>query len=236
MSKRVQTREHEPLSKQLLLFANGNLDEVVKKVGGTMERIEALSGDKGARPYLLDYPLLIEAARGLRKSGDTASLYAIAGMAYAWMPTILKNWPAADALENLAKRAGEQGSAADAAKSLASESKWNPEINRSWVGTSKFLHFFAPDVFPIWDSVVASHWGLSRHQYERKEVYAAYVGLVFKWSTFARIEDLHKLLYPNLGKVSRIRVIEHALFLSSPGHDRKLEEKEKKSAARPERR
>ena len=28
-------------------------------------------------------------------------------------------------------------------------------INRSWVGTSKFLHFLNPEIFPIWDSRVA---------------------------------------------------------------------------------
>jgi hypothetical protein len=53
---------------------------------------------------------------------------------------------------------------------------WNPAlealaridlkaINNSVVGTSKFLHFVAPEIFPIWDSRIAAVFGF-RHDYQ----------------------------------------------------------------------
>src|SRR5258708_7520084 len=48
-------------------------------------------------------------------------------------------------------------------KRLQSSICWRS--NNSVVGTSKFLHFVAPEVFPIWDSRIAAVFGF-RHGYQ----------------------------------------------------------------------
>ena len=80
---------------------------------------------------------------------------------YGWMPTILKDHTKLKAANIAGIRAGE----------LPLE----PLLNNSWVGTSKLMHFIAPDVWPIWDSWIALHFGLRSHQqYNKADVYAAY--------------------------------------------------------------
>ena len=50
---------------------------------------------------------------------------------------------------------------------------------KSWIGTSKVLHFLNPRAFPIWDSRVASRFGLNGYRnVNQRENYVAYVGFM----------------------------------------------------------
>ena len=97
-------------------------------------------------------------------------------------------------------------------------------INNSIRGTSKFLHFSFPEVFPIWDSRVAKalHEGESPKTIETIftpdmkntdiKYYVAYAKAVHKVCGDANLmKELDAI--PLLKKMESIRKIEHALFL-----------------------
>ena len=95
-------------------------------------------------------------------------------------------------------------------------------INNSIVGPSKFLHFSFPEVFPIWDSLVAnavyeceysgSIFTASKQSNKDIRHYIAYVKAV---NEVCKDKVLMKKLdaIPLLKKMEPIRRIEHALFL-----------------------
>lgn len=91
---------------------------------------------------------------------DMSDFWKIVAFAYSWMPTIpniniqqsklnddLEFWKNLNRLRN--------GSEMDRKAFLE---KLVPNINNSVVGTSKVLHFIAPDYVPILDSKVLSNW------------------------------------------------------------------------------
>jgi hypothetical protein len=81
--------------------------------------------------------------------------HSLACAVYGWMPTILKTFEInRTKLEKPISQIKMINSSADAEKFIQGIGEVAP-INRSWVGTSKFLHFLNPSVFPIWDSRVA---------------------------------------------------------------------------------
>lgn len=97
---------------------------------------------------------------------DEATATMLAHAVYGWMPTILKDF---------------DYSKCDMHSIRAGKLPEHPFVNGSWVGTSKFLHMMVPDLFPIWDSRVAIHFGFQRrYQYEKREVYSGYVEYVHK--------------------------------------------------------
>lgn len=209
--------------------------DTVRNVFARLDALDKLAERKNppalkSRRYLDDYLKLLVAARHLREKGDAASLAGIAGMAYSWMPTILKVWPDDRDLVDIAKWALECDSPAFASRSLVQSTR-KPAINNSWVGTSKFLHFLAPETFPIWDSVIASIWGLSRYKFEAKDRYAEYIGYVAQLAS-CEIGPLRKILYPHNPEVSSLRVVEHGLFFSSPSYFEKLKVRERKARSR----
>ncbi len=101
--------------------------------------------------YLREYPILVKWFASFRGNwtGDRVRL---AGLAvYGWMPTILRaekklhtESQIAAFFDDIADRLN--GEAADFPKPC-----WN-FLNNSYVGTSKFLHFWSPTTFAIWDS------------------------------------------------------------------------------------
>lgn len=74
---------------------------------------------------------------------------------YGWMPTILKESKIEkiDSVSPLKKIKAIKSW--DEAEIFLSKIDDVAPINGSWVGTSKFLHFLNPEIFPIWDSRVA---------------------------------------------------------------------------------
>ena len=85
---------------------------------------------------------------------------------YGWMPRILRRWASDEALLALGQLAITARTKPRGIVRLALGQELPPSqspmlaFNNSSVGTTKFLHFAAPAVFPIWDSVVASNFGL----------------------------------------------------------------------------
>jgi len=101
------------------------------------------------------YRALIKLASASSDDPYYDAALSLACAVYGWMPTILKG-----------SKIQELGSAFSL-KKIKSIKSWEEAelflleiddvapINNSWVGTSKFLHFLNPDIFPIWDSRVA---------------------------------------------------------------------------------
>jgi len=111
--------------------------------------------------YIKSYPHLLEATTILLNQMKEDSIITIAHLAYGWMPTILKKF---DISVNKSKHflnAVKVTSYKEANFFL--ENLKTPPINNSWVGTSKVLHFINPSFFPIWDSRVAKHFGVSSY-------------------------------------------------------------------------
>ena len=107
------------------------------------------------------YEALLKFGKSIKTKEDGVIL---AHAVYAWMPTILNKWD----FDDIGLGAIQAGILPD-----------KPFLNNSWVGTSKFMHFVAPDVWPIWDSRVAVHFGMKhRYQYEKRDVYSEYADFV----------------------------------------------------------
>ncbi|UWQ59508.1 hypothetical protein K3722_05105 [Leisingera caerulea] len=128
---------------------------------------------------------------------DKTGMLVLAHAVYGWMPTILKSYN----LDGLAVEDVRGGF-------LPAE----PVLNNSWVGTSKMFHFLAPEVWPIWDSRVALHFGLPRSgQHNRREVYRDY-------ADFLRAEAAS---CKNPTNYSNLRFLELCLFSARPAKKEK---------------
>ncbi len=96
---------------------------------------------------------------------------------YGWMPTMVNSHRLAefgDLEANLFIPAGNCQNPAEAVALI--EELETPLVNNSWIGTSKFLHFLKPTMFPIWDSRVATARGYDyRNKYNTLEAYAAFL-------------------------------------------------------------
>ncbi len=195
------------------------------------ERAECIFKNLGQRPnvasYIKSYPKMLRAAEILRVSNDPERLYGIAAIAYSWMPTILKNWPSDQVLNNLAKWAQDVSDTKSAAADVR-EGKIKFEslrsVNGTLVGTSKFLHLLAPDKFPIWDSVVARHWGLKHsYQYENPERYAEYLEFVAAAAQSEHGKNFREALCHHAEGLSLVRCIEFVLYVTAPKKNNTLQ-------------
>lgn len=148
---------------------------------------------------------------------------AIVGLhtAYAWMPTIPNL--ALPAALTAADQAGIVALLNDARQRLLTAAELavlkSRFCNNSMVGSSKLLHFLAPDRYPIWDRRVATAWYRPRraypYHYDRPDEYLAYVAAVHAWSSApatAAARSRLRTLSPHLATVSDVRLIELVLF------------------------
>lgn len=101
------------------------------------------------------YRALIKLATDLRDDPQHDAARSLACAVYGWMPTILRD-SKIKKIESVTplQTVKEINSWKEAEKFLSKIDDVAP-INGSWVGTSKFLHFVNPAIFPIWDSRVA---------------------------------------------------------------------------------
>lgn len=92
-------------------------------------------------------------------------------------------------------------------------------LNNSVVGTSKLLHFFRPDLFPIWDSRIAKLFGYANGRHNNPVVYLAYLELLHEWRSKCSLPELLcKTLQrgaPEDDPISQLRLREYCLFLAS---------------------
>lgn len=164
--------------------------------------------------YLRGYLALLELFQSLDLHSHR-QVWSGAYAVYGWMPTILSRLPTASDTSNL-RRLIEAGREEGATLNLNAWKSTIQSINNSVVGTSKFLHFSAPEIFPIWDSVVARAFGLSHpHQYARPEHYIAYFEAVHTWlldSDCVLPENFSVALKPMDEGLGAVRKLELALF------------------------
>jgi hypothetical protein len=169
---------------------------------------EAIVDAQSARPrreltpeekaYLREYPILLDWFASFRREW-TGNRVRLAGLAvYGWMPTILR-------AEKKLRAEGEiEPFFDDIARRLNDEenefpvSSWN-FLNSSYVGTSKFLHFWSPTTFAIWDSRICKT--LHRHgRANDPKLFADYKKNITRYSEERTIS---------------VREIETVLFLAS---------------------
>ena len=118
--------------------------------------------------YVKSYPLLLKSTAHLCDAMGSNAVPGVAHIVYGWMPTILKNLTFDDHI-NDHLIAARQINDFQSAFNLVDGLETSP-INNSWVGLSKVLHFINPEFFPIWDSVVAKHFGVSNHKIKQKKI------------------------------------------------------------------
>lgn len=100
------------------------------------------------------YRALIKLAAASSDDPQNDAARSLACAVYGWMPTIIDHFE----IEGLSiaplREIREINSWEDGRSFLLRIHDVAP-VNRSWVGTSKFMHFLNPAIFPIWDSRVA---------------------------------------------------------------------------------
>lgn len=168
--------------------------------------------------YIASYPALIEAAQILSAKPAQQTIYALYRLAYGWMPTTPRH-TLPDAIKTNSipsiSAVRDAKTQKDALAILLDHPKHAP-INNSWIGTSKRLHFVNPAVFPIWDSKIAGHYGMSAHStYNSKRHYITYLQNVHELTTLPALAAFQSTLaLTHKYKVTKIRAVELALFLT----------------------
>lgn len=108
--------------------------------------------------YAESYRALINLAAKIEDDASHDGALGLACATYGWMPTILRSFsPENFNAKNPISTIKCLSSVKDA-KEFVEKINDPAPINDSWVGTSKFLHFLNPDLFPIWDSKVAKNF------------------------------------------------------------------------------
>jgi hypothetical protein len=180
--------------------------------------------EKYAARYSEGYLALRHLVRDRTNPKRERELLAAAYAVYGWMPTILKR---VDNLPRLSQFVAEVrclpvSEALPLVRDAAKSNRSGPltSLNNSVVGTSKLLHFFRPDLFPIWDSRIAKLFGYANGRHNHSAVYLAYLELLHGWCT--KCEPIPQPLYrilqmgaPEDDPVSQLRLTEYRLFLVS---------------------
>ncbi len=88
-------------------------------------------------------------------------------------------------------------------------------LNGSLVGTSKLLHFLAPDAFPIWDSRVYRYFYRETPHFYRMdnvEKYVEYYGTCRTIAARSDFDTAHNHVVSQLYPLSRLRSLELIMF------------------------
>lgn len=188
----------------------------VRKIGEALRWARASNASLDESDYLGGYlalQSLFESKLDLTKPLDArAGAYAV----YGWMPTILKTWeepniPPLLAFVRIWKSSIKRKEALTA---LRENRTVLQAINSSTVGTRKFLHFVAPDVFPIWDSRIALVFNVSSRVND-PDTYLEYCEVVHQYLANGAIDwgdNLRRLWTKSSDKTSDIRKLEFCLF------------------------
>jgi len=164
-----------------------------------------------SRDYLPQYKALTRLGAAVQNAEEAVSL---ALAVYGWMPTILRSVEISDEQLMLAKSARDIESGIGVIRGFDA-----PPVNNSWVGSSKFLHFLNPQVFPIWDSHIARAFGLARrNQYESSAQYISYMGAMHELLPVGAesISQTTSRIKIQFGyEISPLRALEFLIFSSS---------------------
>jgi hypothetical protein len=135
--------------------------------------------------YHAPYRALIKLAHCTKDDSENDGLMALSCAVYGWMPTIMKN-PHFDRLPKEAPILRIRNiKSVDMANAFLLDVGVGGAINNSWIGTSKLLHVLNPTIFPIWDTRVAHHFGISSHGHvSKRSMYIEYLNFIHKRITF----------------------------------------------------
>lgn len=198
--------------------------DVVSRALKYLDKVSLIDVEKYAARYSEGYLALRQLVRDRTNPARERELLAAAYAVYGWMPTILKR---VDNLARLSQFMGEVRSlsvneALPLVREAAAVSKDGilTSLNNSVVGTSKLLHFFRPDLFPIWDSRIARLFGLANGRHNNSAVYLAYLEMLHGWCTKCEPvpEPIQRIVQKGASDtdpVSQLRLTEYALFLAS---------------------
>ena len=172
------------------------------------------------KTYIRSYPALVEHFKESHQKLSPATLTVLIHTVYAWMPTIL-NIHADD--EQLSETCHILYQARHRILDINELETLASCTNNSMVGASKLLHFFNPELFPIWDSKVYRfiHKGTpkeSPHAYRVNNCrrYLEYQVHVLETSMDYRVPGLVRHISTLCGyPVSPVRAIEMTMFLLS---------------------
>ena len=129
--------------------------------------------------YYPSHRALIKLASQVEDDPLNDGLLSFSCAVYGWMPTILKNWDFKDFNVDQPIAIVRHLSTVEAARKFLSQIDPVSPINKSWIGLSKLLHFLNPELFPIWDSRIAKHFGLNwPSQFNRQDIYISYFDFV----------------------------------------------------------
>ncbi|MDR6632302.1 hypothetical protein J2X72_001073 [Phyllobacterium sp. 1468] len=177
--------------------------------------------------YIVGYPALLHLFRERLDVSNLHDIHAGAYAVYGWMPTILKSLPNEAGAQKLGPLIEEARSKLNGLD-IENWTHCLKVVNNSVTGTSKFLHFAVPEVFPIWDSLVARTFGIpSRNHYAKTEAYCAYFRAVHAWLRIAIMPARLDLALNRAGIPTgsqKVRRIELALYWE--GRHQLLESKE----------
>jgi hypothetical protein len=163
--------------------------------------------------YLRSYREFVRHAQAL-KPIDEGAVILVAGLVYSWMPRTLRlGGPtdlaaAASILESARLKARLTGKAFEGLSTA---------LGGSPVAASKALHFFYPELYPIWDSRVwrALDWHSSEVRANAGARYIDFADLVGRAAELPDSAAIHAQVEQKVGyPVSRIRALELLLFLS----------------------
>ena len=148
----------------------------------------------------------------VRKILDTTEQNVIgaAHAVYGWMPTILKKETKTKELMGFVRDLRKIKKDPKLALSqLANQIAITKAINGSTVGTSKFLHFVAPKVFPIWDSNIARAFETPASKINDPTTYLAYCEVIHRY-----LDENRKINWPKQlpEEISNIRKMEFCLY------------------------
>ncbi|MRG54205.1 hypothetical protein GF108_01230 [Phyllobacterium sp. SYP-B3895] len=155
------------------------VDRITESFASLADRVSISPG--GMADYTVGYPALLHLFRERLDTSNLHDIHAGAYAVYGWMPTILKSLPDVGGAQKLIPLIEEARSKLNGFE-IENWTHCLKAVNNSVTGTSKFLHFSVPEVFPIWDSLVARTFGIpSRNHYARTEAYCAYFRAVHAW-------------------------------------------------------
>ncbi|MEH6521491.1 hypothetical protein [Sulfitobacter sp.] len=197
-------------------------------IDNALRFLDELSNDTArlhleSHSYFPSHRALMRLASRVDDDPQNDGLLSLSCAVYGWMPTILKNWKFENFGVEFPVEVVKGLNDAEAGKEFLSKIDAVSPINNSWVGLSKLLYFLNPELFPIWDSRIAKHFGFNwAGQLNRKDVYISY--FMFIHENLKAQQDMLIFVADQIEKdhgyrPSAVRCLE-LIFFESPVNDR----------------
>ncbi|MHC2367431.1 hypothetical protein ACVIQT_002079 [Bradyrhizobium diazoefficiens] len=197
--------------------------DVISRALDYLEKVSLTDVERHAAKYSEGYLALRHLIRDRTNPTRERELLAAAYAVYGWMPTILKRFDLARLSQFMAEvRCFSVNEALPVVREAAKSHRGGTltALNNSVVGTSKLLHFFRPDLFPIWDFRIAKRFGYANGRHNNATAYLSYFELLHCWCEQygrlpARLYSVLQRGAPEDDPISQLRLTEYCLFLAS---------------------